>query len=73
MKTTKTKSVSQPKKATSAVRTSKPKKTSSVKYVPNEEEIRLKASEIYFERISRGEHGTPESDWREAEELLKGH
>ena len=73
MKTVKTKSASQPKKATSAVKTSKPRKTSSVKYVPNEEEIRLKAREIYFERISRGEHGTPEDDWREAEELLRGY
>lgn len=73
MKTVKTKSVSQPKKATSAVKTPKPRKTSSVKYVPSEEEIRLKAREIYFERISRGEHGTPEDDWREAEELLSGY
>ena len=38
----------------------------------SEEEIREKAREIYYERIARGEHGTPESDWHEAEELLKG-
>jgi len=31
-----------------------------------------KAREIYYERIARGEHGTPEDDWREAEALLKG-
>jgi len=72
MKTVKKKTASKPKKATSAGKTSKAKKASPGKYVPNEEEIREKAREIYFERISRGEHGTPEGDWREAEELLMG-
>ena len=72
MKTVRKKTVSQPKKATSAGKTTKAKKASPVKYVPSEEEIREKAREIYFERIARGEHGTPESDWREAEELLMG-
>jgi hypothetical protein len=70
MKTAKTKTVTQPKKTTSAVKVSKSRKTSPVKYVPGEEEIREKAREIYFERIARGEHGTPEDDWREAEEIL---
>jgi hypothetical protein len=42
------------------------------KYIPSEDEIREKAREIYYERIARGEHGTSEGDWREAEELLKG-
>lgn len=44
-----------------------------VKYVPGQDEIRTKAREIYFERIARGEAGTPEDDWREAEELLMGY
>jgi hypothetical protein len=71
MKTAKTKAVTQPK--TSTARVAKPKKSSTGKYKPNEEEIRVKAREIYFERIARGEHGTPEDDWREAEELLMGY
>ena len=71
MKTTKTKTVSKPKKTSGTAKTPK-KKVSPGKYVPTEEEIREKAREIYYERIARGEHGSPDSDWREAEELLKG-
>jgi hypothetical protein len=72
MKTTKTKTVSKPKKASDPAKTAKPKKTTAGKYVPTEDEIREKAREIYYERIARGEHGSPENDWREAEQLLKG-
>lgn len=72
MKTDKTKTVRQPKKTTSAAKSPKPRKTSPGKYVPTEEEIREKAREIYYERIARGEHGTAEDDWKEAEELLRG-
>jgi hypothetical protein len=72
MKTTKTKTVSKPKKTTDAAKTPKNKKVTAGKYVPTEDEIREKAREIYYERIARGEHGTPEDDWHEAEELLKG-
>jgi len=72
MKTAKTKTVSQPKKTASARKIPKSKKTPAGKYVPTEDEIREKAMEIYYERIARGEHGTPEDDWREAEELLRG-
>jgi hypothetical protein len=72
MKTTKAKSVSTPRKSPVAIKTTKQKKTSAVKNVPGEEEIREKAREIYYERIARGEHGTPEGDWHEAEELLRG-
>jgi DNA primase large subunit len=39
---------------------------------PSEEEIREKAMEIYIQRIERGEYGTPEDDWLEAEGLLNG-
>lgn len=72
MKTTKAKTVSKTKKKPDAGKTVKKKKVTASKYVPTEEEIREKAREIYYERIARGEHGTSESDWREAEELLKG-
>ena len=72
MKTNKAKTVSKPKKTPDAGKALAKKKVTSVKYVPGEQEIREKAREIYYERIARGEHGTPEGDWREAEELLKG-
>ena len=72
MKTAKTKTVRQPKKTTSDAKASRARKTSPSKYVPREDEIREKAREIYYERIARGEHGTPEDDWREAEEILRG-
>lgn len=70
--TTKQKSDSKPKKTPASSKAVKQKKVTSSKYVPGEDEIREKAREIYYERISRGEHGTPEGDWREAEELLRG-
>jgi len=72
MKTAKAKTTSKPKKASDTGKASKTKKVAPGKYIPSEEEIREKAREIYFERIARGEHGTAEADWREAEELLKG-
>ena len=72
MKTTKAKTVVKPKKTTDAGKALKSKKVASGKYVPSEEEIREKAREIYYERIARGEHGTPEGDWHEAEEILRG-
>ena len=49
----------------------KGKKVTANKSRPGEEEIRAKASEIYYERLARGEHGTAESDWLEAEKSLK--
>jgi hypothetical protein len=72
MKTTKAKTVSKPKKTSNAGKTTKKKSVTAAKSVPGEDEIREKAREIYYERIARGEHGTPEGDWHEAEELLKG-
>jgi hypothetical protein len=50
----------------------KSKKATSVKPLPSEEEIRIKAKEIYLRRIERGESGNAIDDWRKAEELLKG-
>jgi hypothetical protein len=38
--------------------------------IPDEEVIREKAREIYYQRIDRGEDGTPERDWLEAEAFL---
>jgi hypothetical protein len=61
-----------PKKTTEAGKAVKSRKVTAGKSGPSEEEIRQKAMEIYYERIARGEHGTPESDWLEAEELLMG-
>jgi hypothetical protein len=44
----------------------------AIKYLaPGEEEIRAKAMEIYHQRIERGEEGTPENDWLEAENYLR--
>ena len=72
MKTSKEKTPGKPKKTPVAVKTVKSRKVTTVKAEPTEEEIREKAREIYYERISRGEHGTPESDWHEAKEILSG-
>jgi hypothetical protein len=72
MKTTKTKVVSKPKKTATKATVSKSPRAKTAKASPTEDEIREKAKEIYYERIARGEHGTPEDDWHEAEEILKG-
>lgn len=73
MKTTKPKPDGQAKKKTAESKPVRKKKTPQpVKTMPTEDAIREKAREIYFERIARGEHGTAEDDWREAEELLMG-
>jgi hypothetical protein len=72
MKTSKAKTVTKPKKTSEAGVPVKRKKVSVSKSLPGEEEIREKAKEIYNERIARGEHGSPESDWLEAEKLLRG-
>lgn len=72
MKTLKEKSTSKTKKPSVAGKTLKSKKVTAVKSEPSEEEIREKAMEIYYERVARGEHGSAESDWREAQEILRG-
>jgi hypothetical protein len=41
------------------------------KVEPTDEEISRKAYELYNQRISRGEYGTPAEDWHKAVELLK--
>ena len=47
-------------------------RSKAVKYSPGENDIRAKAQELYHDRISRGEHGTPEDDWLRAEKILRG-
>ena len=59
------------KKSASSPKAVTTRKTKIAKSMPNEDEIRAKAEEIYFDRISKGEHGTPEEDWLRAEALLK--
>jgi len=58
-------------KAVSTKKAVKPRKVSARRSGPTEEEIRLKAEEIYHDRIARGADGTPEDDWHLAEKLLK--
>jgi hypothetical protein len=72
MGTTKAKTVTKTKKTPEAGKVVKRKKIESKQSNPGEAEIREKAKAIYIERISRGEHGTPESDWLKAEQLLTG-
>lgn len=72
MKTSKEKATVKTKKTPVASKTITAKKVTAVKSGPTEKEIREKAMEIYYERIARGEHGSAESDWREAEEILRG-
>jgi hypothetical protein len=72
MKTSKAKTISKPKKPSKVSKAVKSKKVTASKSVPDEEEIRKKANEIYLQRIARGEHGTAIDDWHKAEDLLKG-
>lgn len=66
------------KKTTQAKKKSTSKKsTSSTKATPRKgeitaEQIRLKAAQIYADRLSNGNHGDELSDWLQAEkELVK--
>lgn len=61
-------------KAKKPAATKKPattRKPATKKTSVSEEDIRKKAEEIYYERVARGEHGSPEDDWAKAEKLLK--
>jgi hypothetical protein len=71
MGTPKAKAAGKTKKTSDSGNVVRSKITESKKSIPGEEEIREKAKAIYIERIGRGEHGTPESDWLRAEKLLK--
>ncbi len=73
-KTTASKSVTSkkaPGAGSVAAKTVRTRKVASVKTGPTEEEIRARAEEIYNERVSRGEFGSPEDDWFKAVESLK--
>jgi hypothetical protein len=44
--------------------------SSTRKSRPSEEDIRVKAEDLYHQRIDRGENGTAENDWLSAENYL---
>jgi hypothetical protein len=71
MKTSKEQGNAKPKKTPAGGKSVKAKKVTSIKSGPTDEDIRVKAKEIYYERIARGEHGTAEDDWHEAEKILR--
>jgi hypothetical protein len=77
MKTTKPKTAGRPKKETTSVVQEKRKKIETgaraavKKSVPSEEEIRLKAYEIYHQRVARGESGSEMDDWMKAMQTFK--
>lgn len=72
MKTSKDKTISKSNKTSKVSKAVKSKKVTATKSVLNEEEIRKKADEIYYERIAHGESGTAIDDWHKAEKLLRG-
>jgi len=49
----------------------KSKKVTISNFTPDEEEIREKARDLYYQRIENGTQGTPENDWFEAEDYLR--
>jgi hypothetical protein len=69
MRTSKTSNKSE--KTSKDVGSVKRKKATIGNSTPSEEDIREKATEIYHQRIERGEQGTPENDWFEAENYLR--
>lgn len=66
----KAKTTTKSKKPAATPKAGKAVKAKAVKSQPGENEIRLKAQELYNARIFRGEQGTPEEDWLNAERLL---
>jgi len=66
----KTKATGRTKKPVTTVKSGTAKKITAAKSLPGENEIRIKAQEIFNERIFKGEHGTAEADWLKAEKLL---
>jgi hypothetical protein len=71
MKTSREKGTSKSTKISSGRKSVKTKKVPSIKSGPTEENIREKAKEIYYKRMARGEYGTAEDDWLEAEDFLR--
>ena len=72
MKTSKAQATNKQKKTSDTGQAVSSSKVTAIKPGPTEEEIRVKAREIYNERLIRGEQGTSEGDWIKAEELLRG-
>jgi hypothetical protein len=72
MKTTKSKTTGSTKKTTGTSGVTKVKKAVAGKSEPTEDQIRLKAEEIYHQRIGSGEYGTAQDDWHKAEKILRG-
>jgi hypothetical protein len=64
------KSVSKSKKNDDGKDSVKSKKIIVINSGTSEEDIREKANEIYLQRIERGEDGTAETDWLEAEKYF---
>jgi hypothetical protein len=64
------KSVSKSKKNDEGKDSVKSKKIIAVNSGTTEEDIREKAKEIYLQRVERGEEGTAETDWLEAEKYF---
>ena len=64
------KSVSKSKKNDKGKHSVKSKKIIVINSGTSEEDIREKANEIYLQRVERGEDGTAENDWIEAEKYF---
>jgi hypothetical protein len=64
------KTVSKSKKKSDVDETVKNNNSTVINSSPTEEDIREKAKKIYLQRIDRGENGTAEDDWLEAEKYF---
>jgi hypothetical protein len=64
------KTVSKLKRNIDVDETVKNNKSTVINSLPTEEDIREKAKQIYLRRIDRGENGTAEDDWLEAEKYF---
>lgn len=71
-KETNAKTAGKAKKSSTTAKPAATRRATAIKPVPGEVEIRAKAMEIYNERLSRGVEGTAETDWLQAEKILKG-
>ena len=62
---------SKPKKGNNVPKPEETKIIAENKPVYTHEEISQKANELYLQRIERGEHGSAEQDWINAEKALE--
>jgi len=60
-----------PKKVSSEIKKTTIKREVKKPAGPTEDQIRVKAEELYRERISKNIPGTQEGDWLTAEKILK--